>query len=138
MDDLFHAVFGGQRRQVALLRRLPDPFPLFRWIGRRTMRRSYPAAGWTTEWVADDDQRLAFNIRSCLYVDTLTGYGAPELLPHICGFDDWMFAALPPSIAWERTTTLGRGGDRCDFCWRRVAVPRSDSVTPRPEAVAAR
>lgn len=46
---------------------------------------------------------------------------APELVSHICGFDDWMFAALPPSIAWERTTTLGRSGDRCDFCWRRVA-----------------
>jgi 2-dehydropantoate 2-reductase len=134
VDDLFHMVFAGQRRQVALLRLLPDPFPLFRWSGRRTMRRSYPEEGWTTEWVADDDQCLAFNIRRCLYLDTLTAYGAPELMPHICAFDDWMFETLPPSIVWERSTTLGRGGDRCDFCWRRGGAPQATSTSQRQGA----
>lgn len=128
VEALCHAAFASRRRQVALLRLLPDPFPLFRWVGRRTMRRSYPPEGWTTEWLADDDSRLAFNIRSCLYLDTLRAYGAPELLPTICGFDDWMFEPLPPSIAWERTTTLGRGGDRCDFCWRRVDAVEVDRL----------
>ena len=134
VDDLFHTVFAGRRRQVALLRLLPDPFPLFRWIGRRTMQRSYPEEGWTTEWVADDEQRLAFNIHRCLYLDTLTAYGAPELMPHICAFDDWMFETLPPTIAWERTTTLGRGGDRCDFCWRRVGRPEPTRAWQRQDA----
>jgi len=132
--DLFNMVFAGRRRRIALLRLLPDPFPLFRWIGRRTMQRSYPPEGWTIEWIADDDQRLAFNIRRCLYVDTLTAYGAPELMPHICAFDDWMFEALPPTIAWERTTTLGRGGDRCDFCWRRVSPPPPTSASHQQDA----
>jgi hypothetical protein len=121
VDELLHAAFARRRKQIALLQWLPDPFPVFRWLGRRMMQRSYPPEGWTTEWVADDDQRLAFNIRRCFYLDTLAAYGAPELMPHICVFDDWMFEALPPSIAWERTKTLGRGDDRCDFCWRRVA-----------------
>jgi hypothetical protein len=71
VEALCHAAFAGRRHQIALLRLLPDPFPLFRWIARRTMRRSYPPKGWTTEWLADDDSRLAFNIRSCLYLDTL-------------------------------------------------------------------
>jgi 2-dehydropantoate 2-reductase len=132
--DLFHMVFASRRRRIALLRLLPDPFPLFRWIGRRTMQRSYPEEGWTTEWVADDEQRLAFNIRRCLYVDTLTAYGAPELMPHICAFDDWMFETLPPTIAWERTTTLGRGGDRCDFCWRRVSPSQPTSASHQQDA----
>lgn len=44
-----------------------------------------------------------------------------SLYHHAPGGKAQLFAALPPSIAWERTTTLGRGGDRCDFCWRRVA-----------------
>jgi hypothetical protein len=61
-------VFTGQRRQVALLRLLPDPLPLFWLIARRKMQRSYPEEGWTTEWIADDEQRLAFNIRRCLYL----------------------------------------------------------------------
>ena len=98
------------------------------------MQRSYPKEGWTTEWVADDEQRLAFNIRRCLYVDTLTAYGAPELMSHICAFDDWMFETLPPTIAWERTTTLGRGGDRCDFCWRRVSPSQPTSASHQQDA----
>jgi 2-dehydropantoate 2-reductase len=120
VDELFHTVFAGKRRQVALLRLLPDPFLLFRWIARRKMQRSYPPEGWTTEWVADDKQFLAFTIHRCVYLETMMAYGAPELMPHICTFDDWMFETLPPTIVWERTMTLGRGGDHCDFCWRRV------------------
>jgi hypothetical protein len=138
VDDLFHMVFARQRRQVALLQLLPDPFPLFRWIGRRTMQRSYPKEGWTTEWVADDEQCLAFNMRRCVYLETMTAYGAPELMPHICAFDDWMFETLPPTIAWERTTTLGRGGDRCDFCWRRVSQAQPTHAPRRQDAGVAR
>jgi hypothetical protein len=134
VDDLFHTVFAGQRRQIALLRLLPDPFPLFRWSACRKMQRSYPEEGWTTEWVADDEQCLAFNIRHCLYLETMKAYGAPELMPHICAFDDWMFETLPPTIAWERTTTLGRGGDRCDFCWRRVGPPERTRASQRQGA----
>ncbi|HEU5102344.1 MAG TPA: L-2-amino-thiazoline-4-carboxylic acid hydrolase [Roseiflexaceae bacterium] len=98
------------------------------------MQRSYPKEGWTTQWVADDDQRLAFNIRRCLYLDTLMAYDAPELMPHICAFDDWMFETLPPTIAWERTTTLSRGGDRCDFYWRRVGPSQPTCASQRQEA----
>ena len=46
--------------------------------------------------------------------------GAPELTPICCQVDDWMMENLPPSIRWERTQTLGRGGAVCDFRWRRV------------------
>jgi 2-dehydropantoate 2-reductase len=134
VDDLFHTVFAGQRRQIALLRLLPDPFPLFRWIARRKMQRSYPAEGWTTQWVADDEHCLAFNIHRCVYLETMMAYGAPELMPHICAFDDWMFETLPPTIVWERTTTLGRGGDRCDFCWRRVSQAQQTGASHDQDA----
>ena len=35
--------------------------------------------------------------------------------------DDLLFGDLP-GIAWERTKTLGRGDDRCDFRFRRVTA----------------
>jgi hypothetical protein len=64
----------------------------------------------------------------------MMAYGAPELMPHICAFDDWMFETLPPSIAWERTTTLGRGGNRCDFCWGRVSQAQQTGASHEPDA----
>ncbi|MCG8347612.1 MAG: L-2-amino-thiazoline-4-carboxylic acid hydrolase [Chloroflexales bacterium] len=129
VDELFRTLLSWRQKQIALLHRLPKPFIVFRWLLRRIMQTTYPSEGWDIEWVADDPQRIAFDIRRCFYLDTLTAYGAPELTPHYCAADDWMFAALPPSISWERTKTLGRGDDRCDFCWLHVA---SDEKTALP------
>jgi hypothetical protein len=55
-------VFVGQRRQVALLRRLPDPLPMFRWIVRVMTRGSYLPENRTTECIVDEEQYLAFNV----------------------------------------------------------------------------
>ena len=51
--------------------------------------------------------------------DTLTAHGAPELTAVYCQGDDILFEALPPSITWDRTMTMGRGGERSDFRWCR-------------------
>lgn len=120
-DMLTRATAAGRRRQIALLRFVPVPFFLLRLFTRFLMRVQYPALGWDTEWVADTPDRLAFNIRRCFYLETLTAHGVPELTRHFCAVDDWFFEALPSSITWARTKTLGRGDTHCDFCWLRKA-----------------
>ena len=106
----FHKLMG-------LLERLPPSFGLFRRMTRLVMRFGFPPQGWEVEWVEDSERRIAFNIQRCFYLDTLTSYGAPELTPLFCRLDDLMYEALPASISWERTKTLGRGDDVCDFRW---------------------
>ena len=117
------SVVGGAalplRRLVPLLGRLPDPFGAFRVINRWVLRLGYPAQGWEMVPVEDSDRCLAFDMRRCFYLDTLTAHGAPELTAVYCQGDDVLFEALPPSITWERTMTMARGGDRCDFRWCR-------------------
>jgi hypothetical protein len=54
-----------------------------------------------------------------------TAYGAPELTPLYCQGDDSLFEGLPASITWERTKTLGRVDDCCDFRWCRATPERS-------------
>ena len=78
----------------------------------------FPAQGWDIQMMEDSHQRFAFTISRCFYLDVLKAYGAPELTAHFCQLDDIAYAALPPQVRWERTTTLGRGGPNCDFCWR--------------------
>lgn len=106
-------------RWLPQLRRVPFAFALFRRISRLTFLL-FPSAGWDIQVDEDSDQRLAFTIRRCFYLDVLTAYGAPELTASYCRIDDIAYEALPPSIAWERSTTLARGGPSCDFCWRAV------------------
>jgi len=122
VETLLHAsaVRSGLRQIIAAVKYVPEPFRLLRPVVRAAMRFGFPAAGWETEWIEDSDQRMAFNIHRCFYLNTLTAYGAPELTRLFCQMDDVVYEALPASIRWERAGTLGRGNEQCDFCYRHV------------------
>lgn len=105
---------------------LPLPFALFRQIVRVSLL-AYPQQGWDIERREDSENSFAFNIHRCFYLDVLTAYGAPELTAMFCQLDDMAYATLSPGIRWERTRTLGRGDDYCDFRWRRGEPIRATS-----------
>jgi hypothetical protein len=116
---------------MPLLGRLPDPFAAFRRITAWVVGVGFPAEGWQIAPVEASNDCIAFDVRRCFYLDVLARYGAPELTRVHCQGDDALFAMLPRSITWERTMTLGRGGDRCDFRWRRVAPELGPTQGPR-------
>jgi len=119
MESVMAPSLAELRWLLPLLDRLPDPFGAFRRIVPLVVRFGFPPEGWGIEAVEDSEDCHAYNIHRCIYLDTLTSYGASELTPVYCGGDDTVFAALPPSITWERTMTMGRGDDHCDFRWCR-------------------
>ena len=119
---LFKASTAPLLLPMWVLRLFPDPFPFFKWANRRLMQRDYLSSAWEVRWVADSRDDFAFNIYRCFYLNVLSAYGAPELTPLFCRTDDWMMEALPPSIAWQRTRTLGGGDLLCDFRWCRRAA----------------
>jgi hypothetical protein len=61
-------------------------------------------------------------IYECFYLNMLTAYGVPELTSHFCRLDDLLFGEFQ-GISWERTKTLGRGDDCCDFRFCSRALP---------------
>lgn len=131
-EDVLAEVAGlleGARRD-RLLRRsqlfahIPRPFTAFRCSARWFMRLRFPPSGWDMEMVEDNDHCFAFNVHRCFYMDVLTTYAAPELTELFCDLDDLAYEALPPAIRWQRTKTLGRGDDCCDFRWCRTTPER--------------
>lgn len=54
----------------------------------------------------------------CPYHDECVRCGCPELCRCFCNSDDITYDGLHPKLIWHRTMTLGRGGDRCDFCMK--------------------
>jgi hypothetical protein len=122
MDRIVAALVerSGRRRLVQILGRMPDPFAVLRFLNCWALRRRYPPEGWRFEWVEDSDHCIAYDARECFYVNVLTACGAPELTAHLCAIDDLLYGDLP-GISWERTKTLGRGDDRCDFRFCRVS-----------------
>ena len=53
-------------------------------------------------------------------IDECVRCGCPELCRCFCDSDDITYDGLHPKLIWQRTMTLGRGGDRCDFCMKVV------------------
>ncbi len=98
---------------------LPLPFAIMRKIFKASLL-AFPQQGWDIEHIEASKTSFAFNIHRCFYLDILTAYGAPELTAMYCRLDDLLYADWAPAIRWERTKTLGRGDDCCDFRWTRV------------------
>ncbi len=105
--------------KVRALQYVPLPFDLFRKALHWQMETSFPQEGWQIEWLEDNARHVAFNLHTCLYLDTLRAYGAEELTAVFCRLDDLMYDPPLKYMNWERTTTLARGGPYCDFRWSK-------------------
>ena len=120
IEPLFQAwtqrLYGSLMRTFRLL---PFPFFFFR-LGFAIQKKQMAGNIFKTCWIEDSPRRIALDQFGCPYLDTLAAQGAPELTPYFCQIDDWMAELLPAQIAFRRTQTLARGGDRCDFRYERI------------------
>ncbi|HEY3312419.1 MAG TPA: L-2-amino-thiazoline-4-carboxylic acid hydrolase [Anaerolineales bacterium] len=104
-------------KAIHLLNFLPNPFLIVRPM-LKTMTANEYLPG-SQEILVDSPDCFAFNVYRCFYLDTLIKYNAPELTLLFCKTDDWLSEAMP-KVRWERTKTLGRGGECCDFRWCKL------------------
>jgi hypothetical protein len=103
---------------ISPLRFFSHPFRIFR-PGFEIVMKLFPAAGFDIDYLEKSEDRVAFDIKGCFFFQTLTHYGIPELTPVFCAADEAMAELFPPSICFQRTQTLGRGGACCDFRYYR-------------------
>lgn len=108
-------------RLVGAVSRLPVPWAVLSRVMGGIIRRAVPPPGWRVEWRHDSADRVAFDVHDCPYVRTFGHYGVPEIAPLGCAGDDILFARLP-GARMERSGTLARGQDRCDFAFVRTTA----------------
>ena len=59
--------------------------------------------------------RCKFDMQKCLYCEICKKYNCPELTQIFCHTDDVTDGNIHPKLKWNRTKTMGEGGDICDF-----------------------
>ena len=118
IDQAFEQLFSDNQAKLKKLGRLPFIYPILRWYIKPAMRQ-YPPDGWNLEWIQNDNTAIRFNMKSCFYYDTLTKYGAPELTASFCKVDDFIYGNMSPDVKWQRSMTIGKGNEYCDFCFTR-------------------
>lgn len=113
VDMYFSVQLGG----IGFLNRtLPNPFFVIKPFLRLMIRFSDLPEG--QEIKQDTPDCFAIDVHQCFIFDTLKALNAPELTTVFCASDDRLSAEMT-KIDWRRTQTLGRGGEKCDFCWCR-------------------
>ena len=82
-----------------------------------SQKRQYPG-DWVFDFIDGDGKEFDYGIdyTECGICKYYQAQGAAEMIPYMCLLDYPVSAALNSGLV--RTTTLGRGGARCDFRYR--------------------
>ena len=107
-------------RKLARLMRLPGMRSLFVRIWDPLVRKVFgPDNGFRNVFYPKRKGEYRMDVLACPYCRYFTELGCPELTRIYCENDERTYGKLP-GIAFERTGTLGKGADRCDFRIRKV------------------
>ena len=107
-------------QKLAKLMHLPGMKGLFLRIWDPMVRRMFgPGNGFQNRFYPKRKGEYRMDILACPYFRYYTELGCPELTRISCENDNRTYGCLP-GLQFIRTSTLGTGGERCDFCLKRV------------------
>lgn len=72
---------------------------------------------WTSKIIVDDSRKFHADVLKCLWCDTCAYFGCPELCEIFCLCDHIVFGDIA-KLEFDRSQTLGMGGEKCDFRFR--------------------
>lgn len=114
------ALTGAAGRKLAALMRVPGMRSLFIKIWDPMTKKKFgPDSGFQNVFYPKKKGEYRMDIIACPYCRYFAELGCPELTKIFCENDDRGYGNLP-GLKFERTGTLGKGADRCDFCIRKV------------------
>ena len=85
---------------------------MYAWMTRHSFGEK---AGFQFRFYETGTDRCKFDMTKCLYCDICRANDCPELTACFCHTDDITSGSMHPRILWNRTKTMGEGGDCCDF-----------------------
>lgn len=107
-------------RKLAKLMKLPGMPALFVKVWDPMTKRMFGAkCGFRNRFYPKVKGEYRMDVLACPYCRYFTALGCPELTKIFCDNDERGYGNLP-GLQFIRHTTLGKGGERCDFYIRRV------------------
>lgn len=77
------------------------------------------SSGFSNRFYPKEKGAYRMDILACPYQRYFTELGCPELTRIFCENDDRTYGNLP-GLLFSRTSTLGKGGERCDFYLKKI------------------
>ncbi len=96
--------------------KIPGLYHLMPWLWKVMMPRMFSeAAGFQFRVYSTDRNRVKIDMFQCPYYRICQELDCIEIAPTFCTADDICYGNMHPKLIWNRTKTLVRGGDVCDF-----------------------
>lgn len=107
-------------KKLARLMKIPGMSSLFVKVWDSLTRKMFGADnGFKNVFYPKKKDEFRMDIIACPYCRYFGELGCPELTKIYCDNDERTYGNLP-GLKFERTGTLGKGAERCDFCIRKV------------------
>ncbi|MBQ6517353.1 MAG: L-2-amino-thiazoline-4-carboxylic acid hydrolase [Anaerolineaceae bacterium] len=107
-------------RKLATLMKIPGMRSLFMHIWDPMTKKLFgPENGFQNVFYPKKKNEFRMDVTACPYCRYFAELGCPELTKIYCENDDRTYGNLP-GLKFERTGTLGKGAERCDFCIRKL------------------
>ena len=107
-------IAGKAHRILEALFHIPGFFRLFRFFMRKGMSGEEI---WISKTLADNANEYSTDVLKCLWCDTCASFNCPEICEIFCLCDHIVFGNIK-KLKFDRSETLGMGGNKCDFCFR--------------------
>ena len=110
----------GIREKLVKLMKIPGMPGLFVKLWDPMTKKMFgPGNGFKNAFYPKKKGEYRMDVISCPYNRYFTELGCPELTKIFCENDERLYGDLP-GLRFERTGTIGKGADRCDFCMKKV------------------
>ncbi len=110
----------GIRGKLIKLMKIPGMPGLFIRLWDPMTKRIFGSGnGFKNVFYPKKKSEYRMDVISCPYNRFFTELGCPELTKIFCENDERVYGNLP-GLKFERTGTLGKGAERCDFYLRKV------------------
>ena len=120
MEDAIVQSYAGIAETLSKLMKVPGMRSLFVKIWDPMTRKIFgPNNGFQNMFYPKKKGEYRMDVLSCPYCRYFTELGCPELTKLFCENDERIYGHLP-GLIFERSGTLGKGAERCDFCIRKL------------------
>ena len=120
IEDAAVRICAGIEKKLQNMMKLPGMQSLFVRVWDPLTKKMFGAGnGFQNTFYPKKKGEYRMDVTACPYFRTFTELGCPELTRIFCENDERIYGHLP-GLIFERTGTLGKGAERCDFCIRKL------------------
>ena len=115
-NDCFLVLMEEPANAIRKMMKIPGAYKLMPFIWKKAMPKLFSEeSGFAFDFYPTGKNRVKFDMTKCPYLQTCKDLDCMELAPTFCTTDDVCYGNMHPKLIWNRTKTLAKNGEACDF-----------------------